>query len=63
MSHTFTAASGNEYFLNDDFTGDVRLLSSDEIPFEDILELAGEYVRFQRMEYAEAYKALNMGDV
>lgn len=61
MSHTFVAKSGNRYFHNGDFSGNIRLPSPvEEVPFEDILELVGKYVQFQRSEFVAAYQALNI---
>lgn len=59
MSHTFVAKSGNYYFHNGDFSGDISLpVPVDKIPFEDLKELVGEFVRRQGMSYMEAYRAL-----
>lgn len=59
--HSFKASSGNTYFHNGDFSGEIRLPSPvDEIPFQDLLELVGKYVIFQRSEYIEAYRALDI---
>lgn len=46
MSHTFVAKSGNYYFHNGDFSGDISLpVPVDKIPFEDLKELVAEYLK------------------
>ncbi len=61
VSHTFVAKSGNRYFHNGDFSGNITFpYPMEEIPFQDLLELVGKYVRFQRCEYVEAYRALDI---
>jgi hypothetical protein len=61
VAHTFVAKSGNRYFHNGDFSGNISLPQPvEEIPFADRLELVGKYVIFQRSEHIMAYQALDI---
>jgi hypothetical protein len=62
MPKTFTTSSGNTYRVDDEFNTVVLPDGDTYLEFDDILELAREYVKWNRVDTTEVIQALGFTD-